>query len=60
MEVQVMPTRRKDKKRHNPWHARVRRNGVETSLGFYQTYDEALIAELEYVEIYPSQRGRKV
>jgi len=55
-----MPTRRKHKDLMKPWHARVRRNGVETSLGYYYTYDEALIAELEYVEIYPSQRGQKV
>ena len=60
MEVQVMPTRRKHKDLMKPWHARVRRNGVETSLGYYYTYDEALIAELEYAEIYPSQQGRKV
>lgn len=55
-----MPTRRKHKHLTKPWYARVRRNGVEISLGHYYTYDEALIAELEYAEIYPSRRGQKV
>lgn len=46
---------------HRRWHARAKRDGVEFSLGYYVTLDEALRAEERFNQDNPrrcNQRGK--
>ena len=53
-----MPTLRTHKPLPKPWHARQRRDGVEYSLGYFATREEAQAEEDKFVVEWPSGRGK--
>lgn len=50
-----MPTYRANAPFH-PWHARAKRDGLEWSLGYHATKEEAIAAEEEFAKLIPSRR----
>ena len=57
-KVKTMPSFRSHKYLLKPWHARAKRNRVEYSLGYYTTKEEAIEAELQFAQHYPSKRNQ--
>ena len=51
----MMPSLRTHKKLSKPWHARSKRDGLEYSLGYFETWDEAHEEELNFAEWYVNQ-----
>ena len=55
-----MPSKRTNKPLAKPWHARVKRDDLEYSLGYYHTWEEAHQAELDFAEWYIDEYNHNV
>jgi len=53
-----MPSFRSHKYLLKPWHARAKRNRVEYSLGYFMTKEEAMEAERNFENNYPSKKNQ--
>jgi len=52
-----MPSLYTSKSLRKPWHARTKRDGLEFSLGYFETYEEALAVEMYFASKYPPRRS---
>lgn len=56
-----MPSFRKNREFTKPWHARAKRMGLDISLGYYATWEEARERELQFIAKFPPDpRGSRV
>jgi hypothetical protein len=53
----MSPTKRTHKPLPKPWHARIRRDYIEYSLGYFETKEEAAAIERAFAADWPSGRG---
>lgn len=53
-----MPSLKNDRRKNKRWLARAKRGTTEYFLGYYPTYNEALVVELDFATRIPPKKKR--